>query len=83
MRSGALGKLGRPTGTNIAWHDKAFLEAQPLWTLFLAIGAGYALGQVSIFGFSLGAGAVLFTGLLFGAIAPKATPPAWSARLAC
>ena len=36
----------------------AFLEAQPLLTLFLAIGTGYALGQVSIFGFSLGAGAV-------------------------
>ena len=53
----------------------AFLEAQPLLTLFLAIGTGYALGQVSIFGFSLGAGAVLFTGLFFGAIAPKATPP--------
>ena len=44
--------------------------------LFLAIGAGYALGQVSIFGFALGAGAVLFTGLLIGAIAPKAAPPA-------
>jgi len=54
----------------------AFLEAQPLLALFLAIGAGYALGQVSIFGFALGAGAVLFTGLLIGAIAPKAAPPA-------
>src|SRR3954453_13818318 len=53
----------------------AFLEAQPLLALFLAIGTGYALGQVSIFGFSLGAGAVLFTGLFIGAIAPKATPP--------
>src|SRR3954468_1632388 len=54
----------------------AFLEAQPLLALFLAIGAGYALGQVSIFGFALGAGAVLFTGLAIGAIAPKAAPPA-------
>jgi putative transport protein len=54
---------------------RTFLEAQPLLALFLAIGTGYALGQVSIFGFALGAGAVLFTGLLIGAIAPKATPP--------
>ena len=54
---------------------RAFLEAQPLLALFLAIGSGYALGQVSIRGFALGAGAVLFTGLLIGAIAPKATPP--------
>ena len=54
---------------------RAFLESQPLLALFLAIGSGYALGQVSIRGFALGAGAVLFTGLLIGAIAPKATPP--------
>lgn len=43
--------------------------------LFAAIGLGYALGQISIRGFSLGVGAVLFTGLALGAIAPKATPP--------
>jgi putative transport protein len=53
----------------------AFLEAQPLLALFLVIGAGYALGQVSIKGFALGVGAVLFSGLFIGALAPKATPP--------
>jgi putative transport protein len=35
---------------------------QPLLTLFLVIGSGYLLGQVSIRGFALGVGAVLFTG---------------------
>ncbi len=43
--------------------------------LFAVIGLGYALGQVSIRGFSLGVGAVLFAGLALGAIAPKAAPP--------
>jgi putative transport protein len=55
---------------------RIFLESQPLLTLFLVIGSGYLLGQVSIKGFALGAGAVLFTGLAIGAIAPKAAPPA-------
>ena len=54
---------------------RTFLEFQPLLTLFLVIGSGYLLGQVSLRGFALGAGAVLFTGLAIGAIAPKATPP--------
>ena len=58
-------------------NDNSFPRSPATLGLFLAIGTGYALGQVSIFGFSLGAGAVLFTGLFIGAIAPKATPPAW------
>lgn len=53
----------------------AFLAAQPLLALFVVIGAGYALGQISVRGFSLGVGAVLFAGLFVGAIAPGATPP--------
>lgn len=53
-----------------------FLEAQPLFTLFLTIALGYALGQLSIRGFSLGAGAVLFSGLAIGAFAPAAATPA-------
>src|SRR3954447_17726943 len=48
------------------------LGSQPILTLFLAIGLGYAVGQINIFGFSLGIGAVLFVGLFLGAIAPKA-----------
>lgn len=35
-----------------------FLEAQPLFTLFLTIALGYAIGPWSIRGFALGAGAV-------------------------
>jgi putative transport protein len=54
---------------------RTLLEASPLLALFLAIAAGYALGQISIAGVSFGAGAVLFTGLVIGAIAPKAAPP--------
>ena len=49
-----------------------FLASQPILALFLAIGLGYAVGQINILGFSLGIGAVLFVGLVIGAIAPKA-----------
>jgi putative transport protein len=52
-----------------------FLDAQPLLSLFLVIGVGYAVGRISIAGFSLGIGAVLFVGLGVGAIAPKSAPP--------
>jgi putative transport protein len=48
------------------------LGSQPILSLFLAVGLGYAIGQISILGFSLGIGAVLFVGLFIGAIAPKA-----------
>ena len=48
------------------------LGSQPILSLFLAVGLGYAVGQISILGFSLGIGAVLFVGLFIGAIAPKA-----------
>jgi putative transport protein len=54
---------------------RTVLESQPLVALALTIGSGYLLGQVSIRGFALGAGAVLFTGLAIGAIAPKAVMP--------
>src|SRR6185437_3382151 len=48
------------------------IGTQPILTLFLAIGLGYLVGQINIFGFSLGGGAVLFVGLALGAFAPKA-----------
>ena len=48
------------------------IGTQPILALFLAIGLGYAVGQINILGFSLGIGAVLFVGLFLGAIAPKA-----------
>src|SRR3974390_794760 len=47
------------------------LSSQPILALFLAIGLGYLIGQINIFGFSLGVGAVLFVGLAIGALAPK------------
>ncbi|KAB0269136.1 aspartate:alanine exchanger family transporter [Microvirga brassicacearum] len=53
---------------------RTLLESSPLLALFLAIATGYALGQISFGGVSFGAGAVLFTGLIIGAIAPKAAP---------
>jgi putative transport protein len=53
----------------------ALLNSQPLIAVFLVIGLGYAVGNIQFAGFSLGVGAVLFVGLLIGAIAPKAAPP--------
>ncbi len=52
-----------------------FLGKQPLLTLFLVISLGYAVGEISIAGFQLGVGAVLFVGLLIGVLAPEAAPP--------
>src|ERR1700755_1328779 len=51
---------------------RGIIESQPILTAFLAIGLGYLVGQISIGGFSLGVGAVLFVGLALGAFAPKA-----------
>jgi len=48
------------------------IGSQPILATFLAIGIGYLVGQISIGGFSLGVGAVLFVGLAIGAFAPKA-----------
>jgi putative transport protein len=53
----------------------AFLAAQPLLAVFLVIGVGYAIGEISLGGFSLGVGAVLFTGLTVGALVGVAPPP--------
>lgn len=52
-----------------------FLAAQPVLALFLVISTGYAIGQINIKGFSLGVGAVLFSGLAVGAISPASQPP--------
>src|ERR1700742_3378995 len=48
------------------------IGSQPILALFLAVGLGYAVGQITVLGFSLGIGAVLFVGLFLGALAPKA-----------
>jgi putative transport protein len=46
------------------------LEQSPMLALFATIGLGYAIGRISVAGFSLDIGAVLFAGLALGAIAP-------------
>jgi putative transport protein len=51
---------------------REIIGTQPILTAFLAIGLGYLVGQISIGGFSLGVGAVLFVGLALGAFSPKA-----------
>src|ERR1700751_5615928 len=51
---------------------REIIGSQPILTAFLAIGLGYLVCQISIGGFSLGFGAVLFVGLAIGAFAPKA-----------
>src|SRR5262245_56012497 len=55
---------------------RTVLEQQPLLALFLTVAVGYVAGEVSVKGFSLGVGAVLFVALGVGWFAPKAAPPA-------
>jgi putative transport protein len=55
---------------------RSLFEQSPMLALFATIGIGYAIGRISIAGFSLDVGAVLFAGLAIGALAPKAAPPA-------
>ena len=38
---------------------REIITTQPILATFLAIGLGYLVGQINIFGFSLGVGAVL------------------------
>src|SRR6201984_1175940 len=51
---------------------REIIGTQPILAAFLAIGVGFLVGQIKLFGFSLGVGAVLFVGLAIGAFAPKA-----------
>jgi putative transport protein len=55
---------------------RTLLEQQPLTALFLTIALGYLVGEISIKGFSLGVGAVLFVALGVGWFAPKSAPAA-------
>src|SRR6478609_5316267 len=52
------------------------LEQQPLMALFLTIAIGYVVGEISVKGFSLGIGAVLFVALAVGWFAPASAPAA-------
>src|ERR1700739_4366203 len=51
---------------------REIIGTQPILAVFLAIGLGYLVGQINVFGLSLGVGAVLFCGLAIGALGPKA-----------
>jgi putative transport protein len=53
---------------------RSLLEQQPLMALFLTIALGYAVGEITIKGFSLGVGAVLFVALAVGWFAPNSAP---------
>lgn len=44
------------------------LADNPLLLLFTVIGLGYLVGNIRMFGFSLGVSAVLFSGIAFGAL---------------
>lgn len=55
---------------------RTLLEQQPLMALFLTIAIGYVVGEISVKGFSLGVGAVLFVALAVGWFAPKSAPVA-------
>ncbi|MDO4904635.1 MAG: TrkA C-terminal domain-containing protein [Lautropia sp.] len=52
-----------------------FLAAQPMLALFLTITLGHLAGAINVKGFALGSGAVLFVGLVIGAIAPESAMP--------
>jgi putative transport protein len=47
----------------------------PILALFLAIGIGYLLGEISFFGFRFGIAGVLFAGLAIGALDPGIALP--------
>jgi putative transport protein len=52
-----------------------FLASSPLLLLFTVIGAGWLVGSIRVFGFSLGPAAVLFVGIFFGSIDPRLRIP--------
>jgi putative transport protein len=51
------------------------LADSPILTLFVVIGLGYLLGQISFFGFRLGVAGVLFSGLAVGSLSPTISLP--------
>jgi hypothetical protein len=53
---GLLRRLCGAGGGTVDWL-RAVLEGSPMLALFIAIGIGYALGQIPVLGVALGAGA--------------------------
>ncbi|MBV9087739.1 MAG: hypothetical protein JOY79_09660, partial [Acidobacteriaceae bacterium] len=51
------------------------LTENPILTLFIVIGLGYLLGEISFFGFRFGVVGVLFVGLAVGSLGPSISVP--------
>ena len=51
------------------------LSESSILTLFVVIGLGFLLGEVSVFGFRFGVAGVLFAGLAVGSLSPLITVP--------
>ncbi len=51
------------------------LAENPILTLFIVIGLGYLLGEISVFGFRFGIVGVLFVGLAVGSLGPSISVP--------
>ena len=58
----------------IPWLVATFTEF-PILTLFVVIGLGYLLGELSFFGFRVGVAGVLFVGLAVGALGRSVALP--------
>ena len=56
------------------------LENNPLLLLFVITAVGYTVGRVPLGGMRLGSAAILFVGLLFGALNPQFTLPDFVVR---
>jgi len=51
------------------------LADNPILTLFIVIGLGYLLGEISVLGFRFGIVGVLFMGLAIGKLSPSISVP--------
>lgn len=60
---------------------KQFVQERPLLLLFGVAALGYLVGQLRLFGFSLGVAAVLFAGLFVGWAVPGANLPEFVPQL--
>ena len=53
----------------------SILPENPILTLFVVIGLGYPVGEISLFGFRFGVVGVLFVGLAVGSLGPSISVP--------
>ncbi len=59
----------------------AALSANPILTLFVVIGLGYLVGEISLFGFKFGVSGVLFVGLAISSLSPAIALPEFVSSL--